>query len=179
MEGNINYTGAVISWLKNDVGLISSAGETEAMALAANPADTTCLIPAFTGLGAPYWKNEAKAILCGISRTTGKNEIVRAALDCIAFQIHDVIAAMEKDTDIQVSVLRVDGGPTRNHYLMQLQSDLLNAKVICPGLSAGIFDEQIFSAMHYQQYEPSMDQALRQEKQCRWQEALHRATLDI
>ena len=193
MEGNINYTGAVISWLKNDVGLIASAGGTEAMALAANPSDTACLVPAFTGLGAPYWKSEAKAILCGMTRTTGRNEIVRAALDCIAFQIRDVIAAMEKDTGIRVSTLRVDGGPTRNRYLMQLQSDLLSAAVICPeaeelsglgaaymaGLAAGIFDERIFSALHYRQYQPSMDQKLRQEKLCRWQDALGRTAAPI
>lgn len=193
MEGNINYTGAVISWLKNDVGLISSAGETEAMALAANPADTTCLVPAFTGLGAPYWKNDAKAILCGMTRTTGKNEIVRAALDCIAFQIHDVIAAMEKDTNIKVSMLRVDGGPTRNKYLMRFQSDMLSAAVSCPdseelsgigaayiaGLSAGIFTEDIFQTLRYEKYTPSMMEERRQEKQNCWQMALRRATADV
>ena len=132
MEGNLNYTGAVITWLKDSLGLIASAGETESLAKTAHPADTTCLVPAFTGLGAPYWKSDARAMLCGMSRTTGKNEIVRAALDSIAFQIHDVIAAMEKDTGIRLPLLRVDGGPTRNGYLMQFQSDLLNTPVSCP-----------------------------------------------
>ena len=89
LEGNINYTGAVITWLIQDVKLIAHPGETEALALAATPGDTTCLVPAFSGLGAPYWNSGAKAVLCGMTRTTGKNEIVRAALDCIAFQITD------------------------------------------------------------------------------------------
>ena len=119
MEGNLNYTGAVITWLKDSLGLIASAGETEALARSANPADTTCLVPAFTGLGAPYWASEARALISGMTRLTGKAELVRAALDCIACQIYDVVAAMEKDTGIRVPVLRVDGGPTRNGYLMQ------------------------------------------------------------
>ncbi len=186
MEGNLNYTGAVITWLKDSLGLISSAGETEALAKAAHPADTTCLVPAFTGLGAPYWQNDAKAVLCGMTRLTGKAEIARAALDCIAFQIHDVIRAMEKDTGIPLPVLRVDGGPTRNQYLMQFQSDILNTEVSCPdaeelsgigaaymaGLSAGIFDARVFDALHYRDFSPAMPETVRLEKVSRWNEAV-------
>ena len=84
LEGNINYTGAVITWLKEEIGLITSPGETQELAEAANPKDQTYLVPAFSGLGAPYWKPEAKAILFGMSRTTGKREIVKAALESIA-----------------------------------------------------------------------------------------------
>ena len=85
--GNLNYTGAVITWLKDDLKLISSAGETEQLAREANPADRTYLVPAFTGLGAPYWDEKATASISGITRTTGKAEVVKAALDCIAYQI--------------------------------------------------------------------------------------------
>ena len=129
LEGNINYTGAVITWLKDDVQLITSAGETGDLAKAANPEDQTYLVPAFTGLGAPYWKDDAKGILTGITRTTGKKEIVRAALDSIAHQITDIAQSMRQDAGLTLAELRVDGGPTRNDYLMQLQSDLLGIPV--------------------------------------------------
>lgn len=161
LEGNINYTGAVITWLKDDLGLINHPGETEAMALAANPADTTYLMPAFSGLGAPYWDSDAKAVLCGMSRTTGKKEIVKAALECIAYQINDVVQAMKQSANIQIHELRADGGPTRNGYLMQFQSDLLGVAVRVPeaeelsgigaayaaGLAVGLYDESIFAQM--------------------------------
>jgi len=188
MEGNLNYTGAVITWLKDSLGLIASAGETEALAKAAHPADTACLVPAFTGLGAPYWKSDARAMLCGMSRTTGKNEIVRAALDSIAFQIHDVIAAMEKDAGIHLPVLRVDGGPTRNGYLMQFQSDMLNTPVSCPeaeelsgigaaymaGIACGLYPESVLHHLQYQAYRPSMDPKERAEKLDLWEDAIHK-----
>lgn len=188
MEGNLNYTGAVITWLKDSLGLIASAGETEALAKAAHPADTACLVPAFTGLGAPYWKSDARAMLCGMSRTTGKNEIIRAALDSIAFQIHDVIAAMEKDAGIHLPVLRVDGGPTRNGYLMQFQSDMLNTPVSCPeaeelsgigaaymaGIACGLYPEAVLHHPQYQTYRPSMDPKERAEKLDLWEDAIHK-----
>ena len=98
MEGNLNYTGAVIRWLQKDLGLAASAAETQALAQSANPEDTTYLVPAFTGLGAPYWDNDAKALICGITRLTGKAELVKAGLDCIAYQITDIVRAMERDT---------------------------------------------------------------------------------
>ena len=98
LEGNINYTGAVITWLKDDLELISSPGETEQLAKESNPADKSYLVPAFTGLGAPYWDSEATGILTGMTRTTKRREIVRAALDCIAYQITDVIKAMSTES---------------------------------------------------------------------------------
>ena len=112
LEGNINYTGAVITWLEKDLKLIASAGETEELAKKAAPEDHTYLVPAFTGLGAPYWDSGAEGILYGITRTTGKAEVVRAALDCIAYQITDIIRVMETDSGIPIRALRADGGPT-------------------------------------------------------------------
>ena len=189
MEGNLNYTGAVITWLKDSLGLIASAGETEALALQANPADTTCLVPAFTGLGAPYWASEARALISGMTRLTGRAELVRAALDCIACQIHDVVAAMEKDTGIRVPVLRVDGGPTRNGYLMQFQSDLLNAAVSRPdaeelsgigaaymaGISAGLYTEHVFDVLNYRDFTPAMDETRRARRLADWSHAVQLA----
>ena len=189
MEGNLNYTGAVITWLKDSLGLIASAGETEALALQANPADTTCLVPAFTGLGAPYWASEARALISGMTRLTGRAELVRAALDCIACQIHDVVAAMEKDTGIRVPVLRVDGGPTRNGYLMQFQSDMLNAAVSRPdaeelsgigaaymaGISAGLYTEHVFDVLNYRDFTPAMDETRRARRLADWSRAVQLA----
>ncbi|MCC8151514.1 MAG: glycerol kinase GlpK, partial [Lachnospiraceae bacterium] len=156
LEGNLNYTGAVITWLKDDLGLIHSAGETDAVARSANPADRTYLVPAFTGLGAPYWDSEALAMFCGMSRTTRRAELVKAGLESIAYQITDLIRAMEQDTGINIEEMRVDGGPTKNAYLMQFQSDLLQQRISIPepeelsgigvaymaGISCGLYEEK-------------------------------------
>ncbi|MBQ3458456.1 MAG: glycerol kinase GlpK, partial [Synergistaceae bacterium] len=132
LEGNINYTGAVITWLKDGLKIISSPGETEELARNANKNDKTYLVPAFSGLGAPYWDSHASACITGMTRSTGKNEIVKAALDCIVYQITDIVEAMRSSSGITISGLRVDGGPTRNKYLMQFQSDMLNIPVRVP-----------------------------------------------
>lgn len=189
LEGNINYSAASISWLKNDIGLIESAGETEALAFAANPADRTYLVPAFTGLGAPYWDAEATGMYTGMTRTTGKAELVRAALDGIAYQITDVVRAMEEDTGAELAELRVDGGPTRNRYLMQFQSDMTGRRVLVAsreelsgigaaylaGLSLGIYDETVFDELGRTEYVPAMEEARREAKLRGWREALGRA----
>ena len=189
LEGNINYTGAVITWLKDDLKLIDSPGETEARARAANPADGAYLVPAFSGLGAPYWDSGAKAILCGMSRTTGKNEIIRAALDCIAYQIADIVKAMKQSAGLSIHDLRVDGGPTRNAYLMQFQSDLLNISVRVPdaeelsgigaayaaGLAAWLYDQTVFGRLKRTSYDPQMPPEIRKKKTVGWQEAVNRA----
>ncbi len=186
LEGNINYTGAVITWLIDDLQLIESAGETEALAKSAHPDDRTYLVPAFSGLGAPYWDSRAAAMICGMTRTTGKAEVVRAALDCIAYQITDIISIMSEASGIPIGELRVDGGPTRNGYLMQLQSDLLGIPVRIPdseelsgigaayaaGLSAGLYDEQVFSVLKRTGYEPDMDEEERKSKIRGWKDAV-------
>lgn len=187
LEGNINYTGAVITWLKDDVKLIASASETEALACKANPEDTTYLVPAFTGLGAPYWNTKAKAMLWGISRLTGKAEIVKAALDCIAYQIADIVKAMEQDTKLRLAQLRVDGGPTRNRYLMQFQSDILGCTIAVPdaeelsalgaafmaGIASELWDVEMLMKMKRETYEAMMDRTVAQAKYNGWQEAVH------
>ena len=186
LEGNINYTGAVITWLAKDVRLIDGPGETEALAKAANPGDTSYLVPAFSGLGAPYWNSEARAVLCGMSRTTGRSEIVRAALDCIAYQITDIVRAMARGSGTPVTELRVDGGPTRNGYLMQFQSDMLGIPVRIPeaeelsgigaayaaGLAAGIYDPSVFDRMGRREYTPAMAEPEREKRYQGWQDAV-------
>jgi len=193
MEGNLNYTGAVIKWMEEDLGLVVSAAETSCLAKQANPEDTTYLIPAFSGLGAPYWNDDAKAMICGITRLTGKREIVKAGLECIAYQITDIVQAMEKDTGIKLDILRVDGGPTRNDFLMQFQADLLSSVVTVPsaeelsgigagymaGLSAGIFDEAVFDRLQYDTIRPVIPEALMQKKYEGWKQSINRVILQV
>ncbi len=186
LEGNINYTGAVITWLQKDLKLIASAGETEALAKNAHSEDTTYLVPAFSGLGAPYWDSRAKAMICGMTRTTGKAEIVKAALDCIAYQIADIITAMSEASGVKIGELRVDGGPTKNAYLMQFQSDILDIPVKIPdaeelsgigaayaaGISAGIYSWEIFGRTKRTAYSPDMEETVRRARYCGWKEAV-------
>lgn len=187
LEGNINYTGAVITWLKDELKLISSPSETEILANKANPGDRSYLVPAFSGLGAPYWDSEASGILTGITRTTGRAEIVRAGLESIAYQITDVVNAMSEESGIKIQELRVDGGPTRNKYLMQFQSDIADVTVQVPsaeelsgigaayaaGIAAGIFDrEKVFSQMTRTKFSPEMEPEVRNEKYQGWKKAV-------
>ena len=187
LEGNINYTGAVITWLKDELKLISSPSETEILANKANPGDRSYLVPAFSGLGAPYWDSEASGILTGITRTTGRAEIVRAGLESIAYQITDVVNAMSEESGIKIQELRVDGGPTRNKYLMQFQSDIADVTVQVPsaeelsgigaayaaGIAAGIFDrEKVFSQMTRTIFSPEMEPEVRNEKYHGWKKAV-------
>ncbi|MDY2937345.1 MAG: glycerol kinase [Fusicatenibacter sp.] len=187
LEGNLNYTGAVITWLKEDLGLIDSAKETEELAGRANPADRTYLVPAFTGLGAPYWDEKASAAISGMTRTTGKAEIVKAALDCIAYQITDLIRAMEQDTGMEIAEIRVDGGPTRNGYLMQFQSDISGKRIRIPaaeelsgigaaymaGISVGLYDpERLQDNIRRIEYTPKMKKSSREEKLAGWKMAV-------
>jgi glycerol kinase len=189
LEGNINYTGAVIKWLIDDVRLIASSKEAGALAASANPADNCYLVPAFSGLGSPHWKSDAKAVLCGMTRTTGKAEIVRAAEDSIAYQIADVIQSMYEEHGVSLKELRVDGGPTRDVYLMQFQSDILSIPLSIPeyeelsaigvgymaGIAVGLYDSNILSEVGRKRYEPRMDAASR-EKHCQgWREAVRHA----
>ena len=160
LEGNINYAKTVISWLQKDLGLFESPKDTEALAMNTNPEDSTYLVPAFSGLGAPYWQDEARAVIVGMSRTTGKNELVKAGLESIAYQVTDVVTAMARDAGVKLAELRADGGPTFNSYLMQFQSDMADVRICVPeneelsaigaaymaGISVGIYDEGILAA---------------------------------
>ena len=192
LEGNINYAGAVISWLKNDVKLIDSAAETEALSYEAAKEDDSYLVPAFTGLGAPYWDSHARAILCNMSRTTGRAEIVRDAVECIAYQITDIIKAMEKDSGSKIKELCVDGGPTGNNYLMQFQSDMADVAIhiseaeemsglgaaYAAGLGMGFFDRKtLFQGEDRKTYLPEMSHEDVAKKYDGWKKAVERALI--
>ncbi|MEI8049400.1 MAG: glycerol kinase GlpK [Bacteroidota bacterium] len=127
-EGNIHCTGATIKWLQDDLQLIQSAAETEALATSVNSTDGVYFVPAFAGLGAPWWDNDAKALICGMNRGTNKAHIVRAALESIAYQVKDLMALIQ-ESGVKLLELRVDGGPVRNNFLMQFQADMLHASI--------------------------------------------------
>jgi glycerol kinase len=187
LEGNINYTGAVIKWLVEDVKLIQSAKESTELSEIANKEDTTYLVPAFTGLGAPYWDSKATASITGMTRTTGKAEIVKAAVESIAYQITDIIKVMSEESQIKIGELRVDGGPTKNHYLMQFQSDILDIPVQVPsseelsgigaaylaGITLKLYEkESLLARMNRTKFTPSMNADLREKRYKGWKDAI-------
>lgn len=187
LEGNINYTGAVITWMKDRLGLLASPGESETLACEANPADKTFLVPAFTGLGAPYFRSDVSAVFCGMSRTTGKAELIKAGLESIGYQIADVVSLMKKEAEIPHIELRVDGGPTNNKWLMQFQSDILKSTVYVPdaeelsgigaayaaGLGCGIYKKELlFEKKGGTVYESKMSGEERERKYRGWQDAV-------
>lgn len=131
-EGSVFIGGAVIQWLRDELGLISSAAESEQWALKVNDTSGVYVVPAFTGLGAPYWDSGARGVLCGITRGTNRAHIVRAALESIAYQSADLVCAMERDAGVKISCLKVDGGASANNFLMQFQSDVLGIKIVRP-----------------------------------------------
>lgn len=188
LEGNLNYTGAVITWLKDNLKMICSPEETQGLAEQAVADDPLYLVPAFSGLGAPYWDSRATAMLTGMTRTTGRAEIVRAGLECIAYQIQDVIEAMSEDSQVKVHELRVDGGPTKNAYLMQFQSDIAGIDVQVPdsdelsgmgpayaaGIALGLWDSSIFEKIRRKKYAPEMNAELRDKKYDGWKKAVRK-----
>ncbi len=129
-EGNIHSTGATISWMIDELGLLENSGESEGLALSVPDTNGVYLVPAFTGLGAPYWNNQARALITGMDRGTTKAHIVRAALEAIAYQVKDLIDLMTTGSGIDLIELRVDGGPTKNKFLMQFQADMLGTSII-------------------------------------------------
>lgn len=187
LEGNLNYAGAVISWLQKELGLIQSPEETEQLARHAAKDDSLYLIPAFSGLGAPYWNSRVRAAFMGMDRTTGKAELVRAALECIAYQVRDVIAVMEEDAKLHPKEVKTDGGPTKNSYLMQFQSDILGTDVAVSeteelsgtgagymaGLALGIWEEEsVFENIGRICYTPAMTHETRTRKVNGWRKSV-------
>lgn len=186
LEGNINYAGAVIEWLIHRAGLLTSADEAEALALQAAPADRTVFVPAFTGLGAPHWAPEMRAAIVGMGSTTGRAEIVRAAVDSIAYQVTDVLRAMAEDVGQPVAQLFCDGGAVRNRYLMQRQSELLRSVIrvaenqdgSCAGAAkmageaAGLYGGDTVFGAWQREYRPQQSAAWAEAEYGRWQSAV-------
>lgn len=196
LEGSVFMAGAIVQWLRDNLGIIQKSGDVEKLACTVKDTDGVILVPAFTGLGAPHWDSEARALLCGMSRGTNKAHIARAALESIAFQVSDVLTAMQADIQQPLKELRVDGGASQNDMLMQFQADILNVPVLRPkmqestawgaaamaGLRSGIFsnlDEIAQSWQLERAFEPQMSTDQRDFHLQQWQSALERAKSEI
>lgn len=196
LEGSVFMAGAIVQWLRDGLGIIQNSSEVEKLACQVNDTDGVVLVPAFTGLGAPHWDSDARALLCGMSRGTNKAHIARAALESIAFQVSDVLTAMQSDIAHPLKELRVDGGASRNDMLMQFQADILNVPVLRPkmlestawgaaamaGLKAGVFSSLSEVSESWQldrAFEPNMQADQRQSRLNQWQTALKRTRSDI
>ncbi|MBM3908700.1 MAG: glycerol kinase GlpK [Gemmatimonadetes bacterium] len=192
LEGSIFVAGAVVQWLRDGLGIISSAAEVESLAASVPDAHGAYLVPAFAGLGAPHWDQYARGVLVGLTRGTTKAHIARAALEGIALQVMDVLQAMEADAGVRLRELRVDGGASANNLLLQLQSDLLGVPVVRPvvsettalgaaflaGLAVGVWPNQAELARQWQadrRFTPQMRPAARKALAAGWNRALARA----
>jgi glycerol kinase len=132
LEGSIFVAGAAIQWLRDEMKLIDSAADSEYMAQKVPDTNGCYVVPAFTGLGAPHWDQYARGTIVGLTRGCNKNHIIRATLDSLGYQVNDVLRAMEADSGIRLTALKVDGGACANNYLLQTQADLINAPVMRP-----------------------------------------------
>ena len=132
LEGSVFVGGAVIQWLRDELGLIASAAESDKAALSVPDSAGVYIVPAFAGLGAPYWDMYARGTICGLTRGSGKNHIIRACLEAIAYQTNDLITALKADTGLPINHIRADGGAAANNFLMQFQADISDVGVIRP-----------------------------------------------
>jgi glycerol kinase len=162
LEGSIFIAGAVVQWLRDGLGIISKSGDVEKLAAKVKDSEGVYFVPAFAGLGAPYWNQHARGTMVGITRGSTSAHIARAALDSIAYQTLEVLQAMEKDSGIEIKELRVDGGATVNNNLMQFQSDLLQASVIRPKITETTALGAAYLAGLAVKYWKSMDDIIKQ-----------------
>lgn len=189
LEGSIFIAGAVVQWIRDGLKIINHASETEAMASSLASNDGVYLVPAFVGLGAPYWDSEVRAAIFGLTRGSGREQIARAALESIAYQTVDVLDSMNKDSGIPVKSLRVDGGAVANDFLVQFQSDVLGVPVDRPvvqettalgaaylaGLAVGFWKDKSEITKRWaidKKFEPKMDSAERDKLYHGWQTAV-------
>jgi glycerol kinase len=129
LEGSVFVAGSSIQWLRDNLNLLETAAGSEAEAKNATSDDEVYMVPAFVGLGAPYWDQDARGAIFGLTRGTTKADLIKATLQSIAYQVRDVIDSMQEDTGIKIPLLKVDGGAANNEYLMQFQADILNVEV--------------------------------------------------
>jgi glycerol kinase len=132
LEGSIAITGALVQWLRDNLGIIQNSSEIESLARSVSDNGGVYFVPAFSGLYAPYWKDNARGVIAGLTRYANKGHLARAVLEATAFQTRDVLEAMEKDSNIKLEELRADGGMVENDLLMQFQADVLNLPVVRP-----------------------------------------------
>ena len=191
LEGSIAITGAAIQWLRDNLGLIKSAPETEEIAQSVEDTGGIYFVPAFSGLFAPYWDMYARGVIVGLTRFIRKEHIVRATLEAICYQTRDVVDAMCADSGIKLTTMKVDGGASRNNFLMQLQSDILGVTCIrpsieettalgsayCAGLAAGLWNNLSELKKNWRmdrKFEPKWDEEKRRNQYRGWGKAVER-----
>ncbi|MBF0658817.1 glycerol kinase GlpK [Psychrobacter sp. NG25] len=195
LEGSVFMAGAIVQWLRDNLGMIQKSSDVEDLARQVDSSEDVVLLPAFTGLGAPYWRSDISASITGMSRGTTKSHIARAALEAVAYQTYDVLIAMQKDSPHPLTELRVDGGAANNDLLMQFQADLLNVPVLRPrdteitakgaallaGLKTGLYDEATMRASWQVEriFEPTMSSDIREQHLNKWKQAVERALRTI
>lgn len=196
LEGSIFVAGAAVQWLRDELGLIRDAAESEVLAKSVPDANGCYVVPAFVGLGAPYWDQYARGAIVGLTRGVNRNHIVRATLESIAYQVNDVLMAMQEDSGMPITSLRVDGGACDNDFLMQFQADILNTSVVRPyciettamgaaylaGLAVGYWrskEEILANHVIAAKFKPQMGQAKRESLLQGWHNAVKAASVRI
>ncbi len=191
LEGSIAITGALVQWLRDNLGLIRGSSEVEALARTVEDNGGIYFVPAFSGLFAPYWRSDARGVIVGLTRYVNKGHLARAALEATAYQTREVLDAMEKDSGVKLTALKVDGGMVFDELLMQFQADLLNVPVIRPkvaettalgaayaaGLAVGFwrdFDELRANWGRDREWQPNMDASVREKLYLGWKKAVTR-----
>jgi glycerol kinase len=192
LEGSVAITGALVQWLRDNLGLIQSSADIEPLARTVNDNGDVYFVPAFSGLYAPYWKDSARGVIAGLTRFANKGHIARAALEATAYQTREVVEAMEKDSQVKLESLRVDGGMVVNDLLMQFQSDILNREVVRPvvqettalgaayaaGLAVGFFENLDDLKQKWavdRTWKPAMESSERDHLYARWKKAVTRS----
>lgn len=196
LEGSIFVAGAAVQWLRDELGLIRDAAESEVLAKSVPDANGCYVVPAFVGLGAPYWNQYARGAIVGLTRGVNRKHIVRATLESIAYQVNDVLMAMQEDSGMPITSLRVDGGACDNDFLMQFQADILNTSVVRPyciettamgaaylaGLAVGYWrskEEILANHVIAAEFKPQMGQAKRESLLQGWHNAVKAASVRI
>lgn len=196
LEGSIFVAGAAVQWLRDELGLIRDAAESEVLAKSVPDANGCYVVPAFVGLGAPYWDQYARGAIVGLTRGVNRKHIVRATLESIAYQVNDVLMAMQEDSGMPITSLRVDGGACDNDFLMQFQADILNTSVVRPyciettamgaaylaGLAVGYWrskEEILANHVIAAEFKPQMGQAKRESLLQGWHNAVKAASVRI
>jgi glycerol kinase len=192
LEGSIFIGGAVVQWLRDEIGLIKNSREIEKYALKVEDTNGVYLVPAFVGLGAPYWDMYARGIIVGLTRGTKKEHILRAAEESIAYQSRDVLEVIQKDSGINLKKLKVDGGAVKDNFLMQFQSDILGVSVVRPkvvettalgaaylsGLAVGYWKDKEEIAQKWKvdkEFSPNMDEKTKETLYKGWKKAVSRS----
>jgi glycerol kinase len=192
LEGSIAIGGALVQWLRDNLGMIKTSAEIEELAQSVEDNGGVYMVPAFSGLYAPYWKENARGVIVGLTRFANKGHLARAVLEAVAFQTREVVEAMEQDSSIRLDVLRADGGMVNNNLLMQFQADILERPVVLPatrettslgaayaaGLAVGFFSNTDSLCAHWsaeKTWKPAMEPARREQMYRQWKKAVTRS----